>query len=67
MQNQKLEFFSISHYSKSLEPVLSRLNEKIAIIHGEPYSINSEIIYKSWLKLNQIIRKKFLLLEVRKY
>jgi len=24
--------------------------KKIAIIHGEPYSINSEIIYRSWLK-----------------
>ena len=41
--------------------------KKIAIIHGEPYSINSEIIYKSWLNINQTIRKKFLLLEVRRY
>ena len=30
----------------------------IAIVNGEPNSINSEIIVKSWKKLNSKIKKK---------
>ena len=31
--------------------------KKIAIIHGDPYSINAEIIYKSWLKFKYSKKK----------
>tara|TARA_B110001452_G_C15190020_1_gene413214 strand:- start:25 stop:999 length:975 start_codon:yes stop_codon:yes gene_type:complete len=36
--------------------------KKIAIILGEPQSINSEIIAKSWLKLNKSEKKKIFLI-----
>ena len=36
--------------------------KKIAIIHGEPYSINSEIIYKSWLKYKSHNKKKIFII-----
>ena len=36
--------------------------KKIAIIHGEPYSINSEIIYKSWLKYKSNNKKKIFII-----
>ena len=32
--------------------------KKILIVGGDPNSINSEIIYKSWIKLPKSIRKK---------
>ena len=32
--------------------------KKIIIISGEPKSINPEIIYKSWKKINKTIKKK---------
>ena len=32
--------------------------KKILIVAGDPNSINSEIIFKSWLKLNNSIKKK---------
>lgn len=32
--------------------------KKIVIVFGDPNSINSEIIFKTWKKLNQLIRKK---------
>ena len=35
--------------------------KKIIIISGEPKSINPEIIYKSWKKINKTIKKKFTL------
>ena len=34
------------------------MKKKIIIFSGDPYSINSEIIYKSWKKLNKNIKKK---------
>ena len=32
--------------------------KKIIIVTGDPNSINSEIIYKTWKKLSKNIRKK---------
>tara|TARA_E500000178_G_C17018413_1_gene754178 strand:+ start:1607 stop:2575 length:969 start_codon:yes stop_codon:yes gene_type:complete len=37
---------------------VNNIKKKIIIIGGEPNSINSEIIYKSWKKLNKSSRKK---------
>jgi len=37
---------------------VNNIKKKIIIIGGEPNSINSEIIYKSWKKLNKLSRKK---------
>ena len=34
------------------------MKNKIIIIGGDPNSINSEIIYKCWKKLNNKIKKK---------
>ncbi len=34
------------------------MNNKIIIVSGDPNSINSEIIYKAWRKLNSKIKKK---------
>ena len=34
---------------------------KILIVAGDPNSINSEIIFKSWKKLNDNLKKKILL------
>ena len=33
---------------------------KIVIIAGDPNSINTEIIYKTWKNLNKDIKKKFI-------
>ena len=33
---------------------------KIIIIAGDPNSINTEIIYKTWKNLNKDIKKKFI-------
>ena len=38
------------------------LEKKIIVVAGDPNSINSEIIYKSWKKLNKNLRKKILLI-----
>ena len=38
------------------------MKKKIIIFSGDPYSINSEIIYKSWKKLNKNIKKKIILI-----
>lgn len=37
------------------------MRKKIIILSGDPNSINSEIIYKSWIKLNNSIKKKLFL------
>ena len=37
-------------------------NKKIIILGGDPNSINSEIIYKSWKSLNNNIRKKIFII-----
>ena len=34
------------------------MKKKIIILGGDPNSINSEIIYKSWKKLNSSIKKR---------
>ena len=34
------------------------MNQKIILVAGDPNSINSEIIYKVWKKLNKLIKKK---------
>ncbi len=38
------------------------MKKKIIIVHGDPNSINSEIIYKTWKKLNTKVRKKIILI-----
>ena len=37
------------------------INEKIIILSGDPNSINSEIIFKSWKKINKSIKKIYLI------
>ena len=34
------------------------MKKKILILSGDPNSVNSEIIYKTWKKLNNSIKKK---------
>ena len=38
------------------------MSNKIIIIGGDPNSINSEIIFKSWVKLNNQLKKKIYLI-----
>ncbi|MDC0545092.1 4-hydroxythreonine-4-phosphate dehydrogenase PdxA [Pelagibacteraceae bacterium] len=38
------------------------MKKKIILISGDPNSINSEIIYKSWQKINKTIRKRVYLI-----
>ena len=38
------------------------MKNKIILISGDPNSINSEIIYKSWKKLNSQTKKKIYLI-----
>ena len=38
------------------------MSKKIILISGDPNSINSEIIFKSWIKLPKIVRKKIFLI-----
>ena len=37
------------------------MKRKIIIFTGDPNSINSEIIYKTWNKLDKKLKKKFTL------
>ena len=41
------------------------MKEKIIIVGGDPNSINSEIIYKCWKKLNNSIKKNFFNFKLR--
>jgi hypothetical protein len=34
------------------------MSKKIIIVAGDPNSINSEIIFKSWKKINSSLKKK---------
>ena len=36
--------------------------KKIIIVIGDPISINSEIIFKSWKKINNTLRKKIIVI-----
>ena len=38
------------------------MKNKIIIVSGDPNSINSEIIFKSWKKLNSSIKRKIYLI-----
>ena len=38
------------------------MKNKIIIVSGDPNSINSEIIFKSWKKLNRKLKKKIYLI-----
>ena len=38
------------------------MKKKILLLSGDPNSVNSEIIYKSWKKLNSIQKKKIYLI-----
>ena len=35
------------------------IKKRIVIVFGDPNSINSEIIFKTWKKLNRSIKKRF--------
>ena len=37
------------------------MKKKILIVGGDPNSINSEIIFKSWNRINNSIKKKSIL------
>ena len=41
-----------------IQALLNTNEKKIIIIAGDPNSINSEIIYKSWKKINISLKKK---------
>ena len=43
------------------------MKKKIIIITGEPISINAEIIYKSWKKINKNLKKKSILFLISGY
>lgn len=32
--------------------------KKILVLHGDPHSINSEIIFKSWKVINKSLKKR---------
>ena len=38
------------------------MKKKIILIHGDPISINSEIIYKSWKKIKKNLRSRIYLI-----
>ena len=38
------------------------MKKKIIIVGGDPQSINSEIIYKSWKKISRDVRKRIYLI-----
>ena len=38
------------------------MKKKIIIVGGDPNSINSEIIFKTWKKLNNTTRKKIVII-----
>ena len=38
------------------------MKKKIILISGDPNSINSEIIFKSWKKINKTLRKRIYLI-----
>ena len=40
------------------------MKNKILVFSGDPNSINSEIIYKSWKKIKTNIKKKFILFQI---
>ena len=40
------------------------MSKKIIVFTGDPNSINSEIIYKCWKKLNYNVRKKLILYRI---
>ena len=41
---------------------MKKKRDKIIIIAGDPNSINSEIIFKSWKKLNRLIKQKIFII-----
>ena len=42
------------------------MKKKILIVIGDPISINSEILYKSWKKIDSSLRKKIILISFLK-
>ena len=62
-KNEKLQLFSNTHFRKNSKFYFNREKMKnICIVAGEPNSINSEIIAKSWLKLKIADRKKLIII-----
>ena len=55
--------YSKSHLSKLRNTSLieyKQMKNKILVFSGDPNSINSEIIFKSWKKISPKIKKKFI-------
>ena len=40
------------------------MKNKIIIVFGDPKSINSEIIFKTWKKIPKIIRQKIFIIQI---
>ena len=43
------------------------MKNKIIILSGDPNSINSEIIFKAWRKLNNSVKKKYFCYQILIY
>ena len=62
-KNKMLGMYSNNHLSKNKEYCVHQykmIKNKIIIVAGDPNSINSEIIYKTWKKINSSIKRKFI-------
>ena len=57
-RNEMFDLYSKSHLSKLKNNNLVEYQWKIIILSGDPNSINSEIIIKSWKKLSVTTKKK---------
>ena len=40
------------------------MKNKIIILSGDPNSVNSEIIHKAWIKLNNSLKKEYILFQI---
>ena len=43
------------------------MKNKILILSGDPNSVNSEIISKSWKKISKSLKEKFILFQITIY
>ena len=41
-----------------------KMKNKILILSGDPNSVNSEIIYKAWIKLHNSLKKEYILFQI---
>ena len=64
-KNELFTLYSNSHLSKIKNKIfIYNINneKKILIVSGDPNSINSELIFKTWKKLNKVEKKKIYLI-----